>query len=139
MPPPKTTNAPRGTMHGASAQGAVTFTIRATPLPEEITNFLQSNVGIMRKWLHEGHIKGKDETGEFAPEGETASEGEAIAEADSSQVPTVKYADFWPTFTKLCTEAGGQWVNLPTRIVATGPHHAGPNVLVNGTNSGFTS
>lgn len=139
MPPPKTPNAPRGTMHGSSAHGVVTFTIRATPLPEDITNFLQSNVSIMRKWLHEGHIQGKNEMGEFAPEGETASEGEAIAEADSSQVPTVKYADFWPTLTKLCTEAGGQWVNLPARIVATGPHHAGPNVLLNGTNSGFLS
>lgn len=139
MAPPKTQNAPRGTMHGTSAQGAVTFTIRATPLPEEITNFLQSNASIMRKWLREGHVQGQNGTTEFAPEGETASEGEAIAEADSSQVPTVKYADFWPTLTKLCTEAGGQWVNLPSRIVATGPHHAGPNVLVNGTSSGFSS
>ncbi|KAG9087027.1 Cytoplasmic GTPase/eEF2-like protein (ribosomal biogenesis) [Ceratobasidium sp. UAMH 11750] len=138
MPPPKTPNATRGTMHGSSAHGAVNFTIRATPLPETITNFLQANVSIMRKWLREGHVQDTQDSAE----GETtASEGEAAVEADSdaSQVPTVKYADFWPTFTKICTEAGAQWADLPGRVIATGPHHAGPNVLVNGANTGFSS
>jgi ribosome assembly protein 1 len=125
-------------MHGSSAHGAVTFTIRATPLPEVITNFLQANVSIMRKWLHEGHVQNSQDLAEGEA---TTSEDEAIAEADSdsSQIPTVKYADFWPAFTTICTEAGGQWANLPARIVATGPHHAGPNLLVNGTKSGFSS
>ncbi|KAG8686930.1 Cytoplasmic GTPase/eEF2-like protein (ribosomal biogenesis), partial [Ceratobasidium sp. 394] len=125
-------------MHGSSAHGAVNFTIRATPLPETITNFLQANVSIMRKWLREGHVQDTQDSAE----GETtASEGEAAVEADSdaSQVPTVKYADFWPTFTKICTEAGAQWADLPGRVIATGPHHAGPNVLVNGANTGFSS
>ncbi|KAG8698380.1 Cytoplasmic GTPase/eEF2-like protein (ribosomal biogenesis) [Ceratobasidium sp. 395] len=138
MPPPKTPNATRGTVHGSSAHGAVTFTIRATPLPEAITDFLQANISIMRKWLREGHVQNTQDSAEGEA---TASEDEAAVEADSdaSQVPTVKYADFWPTFAKICEEAGTQWANLPSQIVATGPHHAGPNVLVNGANTGFSS
>ncbi|QRW06583.1 Elongation factor Tu GTP binding domain [Ceratobasidium sp. AG-Ba] len=138
MAPPKTANAARGTIHGSSAHGAVSFTIRATPLPEVITDFLQANVSIMRKWLREGHVQNTQDSADG--EG-MATETEAAAEADSdaSQVPTVKYADFWPTFAKICTEAGAQWANLPGQIIATGPHHAGPNLLVNGANTRFSS
>jgi ribosome assembly protein 1 len=139
MHPPKSQSAVRGTIHGASTHGAVTFTIRAVPLPNTITDFLQANVSIMRKWLREGRVQNRAESADFPKRGEAATEEDVTADADSSQVATVKDADFWPTFEKICSEAGSQWADLPARIVVTGPHHAGPNVLVNDMNTGFTS
>jgi ribosome assembly protein 1 len=139
MPPPKSQSAVRGTIHGSSAHGAVTFTIRAVPLPNSISEFLQSNVSIMRKWLREGRVKNESESTEFAEQGKAVTEEDATADADSSQVATVKDVDFWPTFEKTCAEAGKEWSDLPGRIIVTGPHHAGSNVLVGGAGSGITS
>ncbi|CAE6542506.1 unnamed protein product [Rhizoctonia solani] len=139
MPPPKSQSAVRGTIHGSSAHGAVTFTIRALPMPNSITDFLQTNVSIMRKWLREGRVKNESESTEFVEQGLAVTEEDATADADSSQVATVKDIDFWPTFEKICTEAGKEWIDLPGRIIVTGPHHAGPNVLVGGATSGITS
>ncbi|GAB1520782.1 Cytoplasmic GTPase/eEF2-like protein (ribosomal bioproteinsis) [Rhizoctonia solani] len=139
MPPPKSQSAVRGTIHGSSAHGAVTFTIRAAPMPNSITDFLQANVSVMRKWLREGRVKNESESTEFVEQGKAVTEEDVTADADSSQVATVKDVDFWPAFEKLCAEAGKEWTDLPGRIVATGPHHAGPNVLVGGTASGITS
>lgn len=137
MPPPKSQSTVRGVINGASAHGAVTFTVRAVPMPNSITDFLQANVSIMRKWLREGHVQNRNESTEFVEEGKATTEEDATADADSSQVATVKDADFWPSFEKICAEAGTQWADLPGRIIVTGPHHAGPNVLANGTNSGL--
>lgn len=139
MPPPKSQSTVRGAINGTSAHNAVTFTIRAVPLPNDITDFLQANVSIMRKWLREGRVQSQTESTEFTEQGKAVTEEDATADADSSQVATVKDADFWPTFEKMCAEAGGQWADLPGRIIVTGPHHAGPNVLVNSASTGFTS
>ncbi|KAF8755075.1 P-loop containing nucleoside triphosphate hydrolase protein [Rhizoctonia solani] len=117
MPPPKSQSAVRGTIH----------------------DFLQANVSVMRKWLREGRVKNESESTEFVEQGKAVTEEDVTADADSSQVATVKDVDFWPAFEKLCAEAGKEWTDLPGRIVATGPHHAGPNVLVGGTASGITS
>lgn len=136
MPPPKSQSAVRGAITGTIAHGAVTFTVRAVPMPSSITEFLQANVSIMRKWLREGRVQNQNESTEFAEEGKATTEEDVTADADASQVATVKDADFWPTFEKICAEAGTQWADLPGRIIVTGPHHAGPNVLANGANSG---
>ena len=57
MAPPKTPNAPRGTVHGSATHGVVKFTIRASPLPEEIVKFVQNNLLVLRKLLRERKLK----------------------------------------------------------------------------------
>ena len=53
MPPPKTPNAKRGTIHGAAAQNLAKFTIRAAPLPAAIMEFLLDNLAIVRRLAQE--------------------------------------------------------------------------------------
>jgi ribosome assembly protein 1 len=49
MPPPKTKDQPRGTISGAVLGGLISFTVRAIPLPEPITNYLAKQSEMMRK------------------------------------------------------------------------------------------
>src|SRR6267142_2024842 len=51
MAPPKTPGHPRGTVHGASFQNLVTFTIRAVPIPDIIVEFLRSNLTVIKRLI----------------------------------------------------------------------------------------
>jgi len=140
MAPPKTPNAPRGTIHGASAHNVVNFTIRAAPLPESITSFLQSNVSILRKLHREGGFSAQKKASKLPAEGgddlqepDDAIDGEVVRKA------TVKLDEFWPALEKICKEAGGQWADVADRIWAFGPQHVGPNLLIDAIGSSATS
>ncbi|KDQ09890.1 hypothetical protein BOTBODRAFT_116551 [Botryobasidium botryosum FD-172 SS1] len=128
MAPPKTAGAPRGTIHGASAHSAVKFTIRAVPLPESVTEFLQANVSIVKRmYNHENRLHGpKSSRNE-------EEEGGDITGGDVAHKPTVRLEDFWPALEKLLVEAGGEWAGVVDRIWAFGPNRVGPNILVDRT------
>lgn len=57
LAPPKTPNAPRGTIHGSSAHSVVNFTIHASPLPSPILGFIQDNLLVLKKILRERKLK----------------------------------------------------------------------------------
>lgn len=126
MAPVKTPGRPRGTILGSVQAGLVTFTIRAAPLPESITNFLIANLPTLKKLQRDrrlGNAKSipeNDSVDDIRPEG-----------VDASLEVTVE--EFWGRLEGLCTEAGKEWVGVAEQVWAFGPRRIGPNLLIDRT------
>ncbi|KAF8208739.1 P-loop containing nucleoside triphosphate hydrolase protein [Mycena galopus ATCC 62051] len=131
MAPPKTPNAPRGTIHGASSQNIVTFTIRASPLPRIILDFVLDNLVTLKSLQHE-RKGGVDSNDVEMPEGDL--EGPTI-DGNIVRKPNVKPEQFWDALRDKCREAGGEWENISDQIWAFGPQNAGGCILVDSRNS----
>jgi ribosome assembly protein 1 len=118
MAPPKTKGAARGTIHGSLLDGLVTFTIRATPIPPKIIEYLLANTHtIARMVAHR-----QDDTEEEIREEREAGE----AQATRSKTPE----QFWSELEGLCARAGGEWVGAAERIWCFGPKRVGANLLL---------
>ncbi|KAG9010191.1 Cytoplasmic GTPase/eEF2-like protein (ribosomal biogenesis) [Tulasnella sp. JGI-2019a] len=129
MAHPKTPNAARGTIHGSISQNLVTFTIRAVPLPQTVTDFLLSNVSILKRLHREGHVYSQTGGKIHA----TPTEEYLIENTANDEIvrqTTVKPEEFFEALEKLFKEAGGDWVDVADKVWAFGPHRVGPNVLV---------
>ena len=125
MAPPKTPGYPRGTVHGASFQNLVTFTIRAVPLPDVIADFLRSNLVVIKRLL--ANWTRSDST----PSEEVEDEAEkAATTGDILRVPTVHPGQFWNALQAKCDEAGPEWVGIVDNIWALGPQGAGECLLI---------
>jgi ribosome assembly protein 1 len=154
MAPPKTPNAPRGIVHGASAQNLITFTVRAAPLPKPIAEFLRDNTSVLRRLRRErvarealaasaskanaadtlaASVDGLTLDGQVfnsVEDLEAEEEEELDVQTDVVRAPTVRLEQFWPALEALCTKAGGEWTTVPQRVWAFGPHGAGSCLLV---------
>ncbi|KAJ7505490.1 P-loop containing nucleoside triphosphate hydrolase protein [Mycena galericulata] len=130
MAPPKTPNAARGTIHGASSQSIVTFTIRASPLPRLILDFILQNLVTLKNLQHGGD----------AAVDEDDEDGSNI-DGNIVRRPSVKPEQFWDALRAKCQEAGGEWADIAERIWAFGPQNAGGCILVDArnSNSGYSS
>ncbi|KAG1743303.1 P-loop containing nucleoside triphosphate hydrolase protein [Suillus paluster] len=126
MAPPKTQNAPRGTIKGASSQNLVTFSIRSAPVPDVILQFLLHNLTTLRALQEDGQTN-RDTSSSI----DIVSESELVgAQGDVLHTPSVRADQFWNALEEKCNEAGGEWVNMCDRIWAFGPRHAGGCVLI---------
>ena len=124
MPPPKTASAPRGTARGSSSHEIVTFTIRASPLPKDISAFLLQNMYSLKRLLREGGI-------EVSREEVTVLDREGFDPGcDIIHKPTTDLHHFWTALQDICKEVGGEWKDITDRIVSFGPHMAGGCVLI---------
>ncbi|PVF98460.1 P-loop containing nucleoside triphosphate hydrolase protein [Serendipita vermifera] len=143
MAPPKTPNAARGTIHGSSAHSIATFTIRAIPLPQSITTFLQSNQSIIARLERISQHEGHEHEQVTSSNGETIGEGTAedaltadteeeiaISQGELLQKPTVRVDSFWPAFIDVMKKAGGDWARHASQVWAFGPNRTGPNLLL---------
>ncbi|KAG8912311.1 Cytoplasmic GTPase/eEF2-like protein (ribosomal biogenesis) [Tulasnella sp. 417] len=130
MAPPKTPNAKRGTITGSTAQNLVTFTVRAAPLPQAITDFLLANVSILKRLYREGQQKKGGDATSRVDDGAAAAADDADITDEVSRQATVKPEDFWKSLDALCRKAGGEWADIADKIWAFGPHRVGPNILV---------
>lgn len=128
MAPPKTPNQPRGTIIGSVQAGLVTFTIRALPLPESITNFLLVNESNLKKLQRDRRGKTAEEDDDDITDG-VAIEG----------VELVKIEDFWNKLEELLKAAGRDWTGVVDQIWAFGPKRVGPNLLVDRTEGSLRS
>ncbi|KAG2758173.1 P-loop containing nucleoside triphosphate hydrolase protein [Suillus brevipes Sb2] len=127
MAPPKTPNATRGTIKGASTQNLVTFSIRSAPVPDVILQFLLHNLTTLRALQQDGQING-DASGSSM---DIVSESELVGvQGDVLYTPSVRADQFWNALEDKCNEAGGEWVNIIDRIWSFGPRHAGGCVLI---------
>lgn len=128
MAPPKTPNAVRGTMKGASSQNIVTFTLRSAPLPDSILHFIQQNLATLRSLMQE---RKSTDPGISDGDSNTVVEGDRPeVQGDLVHVPSVKPEEFWITLKEKCIEAGGEWVDIVDRIWAFGPQGAGGCLLI---------
>ena len=131
MPPPKTPGAKRGTIHGAVAQNLAQFTIRASPLPSSISEFLLDNLAILRRMQLErkaGEVDASN-AAEGDDEGAGADEDYDV-QGDYIKKPTVKAEQFWDALADKCRAAGGEWADVADKIWAFGPQRMGTCLLI---------
>ena len=131
MVPTRTPNAPRGTIHGSSSSNIVKFTIRASPLPKAILNFVLQNVSIIKKLRHERRTQDSAEAQNKEEEQESDNYGEV------ARKPSVGLESFWEALQKVCEETGGEWADIIEQIWAFGPQKAGGCLLVDKRKSGI--
>lgn len=121
MAPPKTKGSARGTIHGSLLDGLVTFTIRATPLPPNIIEFLLSHTSSLSRMV----AQRRDETSEEEEVREEREAGESQQETRAMGVE-----QFWTALADLFQKAGGEWVGAAERIWCFGPKRIGANILL---------
>ncbi|KAG6910698.1 hypothetical protein DXG01_008742 [Tephrocybe rancida] len=133
MAPIKTPNAIRGTIHGSSSSNIVKFTIRASPLPQDILDFVLQNISILKKFQHDRRARDSAEAQDKA----LTEEQEGIdIYGDVVRKPNVAPEQFWDALQKVCKDAGGEWSDVPDRIWAFGPQKAGGCLLIDARKSG---
>ncbi|KAF7299201.1 hypothetical protein MIND_00868800 [Mycena indigotica] len=127
MAPPKTPNATRGTMLGTSSQGVVSFTIRASPIPRPILDFILQNLAI---------LKTLQQTGKGSTEEQDGDDEQAnIIDGTVMRKPSVQPEKFWTTLHEKCTQVGGEWIDVVERIWSFGPQNAGGCILIDSRKS----
>ena len=100
MAPPKTPGAPRGTVHGASSQNILVFTLRATPLPSPILEFILENLATLRQ-LHLNQTSERDNE-QFA--GDNDELDGVDLHGDIVRKPNINRDQFWDAFHNICKE-----------------------------------
>ncbi|THH31171.1 hypothetical protein EUX98_g3005 [Antrodiella citrinella] len=134
MAPPKS-GGKRGVIHGATVRDLVKFTIRAVPLPQEISKFLLDNLAILRQLERERSSKASEQT-TVAADGDIEDEVDLQGEIIKRQ--TIKPEDFWSALTTVCEKVGGEWLSIQDKLIAFGPQRAGTCLLCDGRNKGTT-
>lgn len=125
MAPPKTPNAPRGTIKGSASQDLVRFTIRAVPLHKDILQFILDNIVTLKK------LQQERKTGETLSEEEAEGiEEGANIHGDVVRRPSVRPEQFWDALDETCKAARGEWEGIVDRIWSFGPQRAGGCLLI---------
>jgi ribosome assembly protein 1 len=127
MAPPRTFNAPRGTIRGTTSQNHVRFTIRTVPLPKDILEFILDNIAPLKLL----QLEGDSGRSHIPADGDV----EFDVHDDMFRRPSVKPEQFWDALTEKCNLSGGQWEGLTDKIWAFGPQKAGGCVLVDARNT----
>jgi len=117
-------------MHGSSAYSIANFTIRAVPLPSNITEFLKANELVIKRLERERLQSETQEHSLVSNDEDDNMISTAAAEGDLIQRPTVRAEDFWGVFDELLDKLGGDWKGSGKRIWAFGPNGTGPNLLI---------
>lgn len=123
MAPIKTSNAPRGTMRGSSANKVVTFTIRAVPVPTAILDFILENIMALKTLI-------QDKRDQQVEEGEQ----DLDLDGDVIRKSTITPDQFWDVFAEKCKDVGGEWEDVAVRTWAFGPQKAGGCLLIDARN-----
>lgn len=122
MVPTKTPNAPRGTIKGSSSQQVVSFTIRASPLPTPILDFILQNLEVWKTLQHNRKVQQGNAS--------ELDEKEAENYGDIVRKPTVTPEQYWDSLEEKCKEVGGEWAGIVDKIWAFGPQTAGGCLLI---------
>lgn len=143
MAPPRTPNAPRGTVNGSSVHSVAKFSIRAAPLPEVILSFLRDNLLILKKLQRERKLQelssdlANIENGQLEKDEDDVDFEEGVSMyGDVYRKPTVRLEQFWSKLDQLCKAAGTEWKDLADKVWAFGPQSAGGCVLVDAREGG---
>src|SRR5882762_10053343 len=135
MAPPKTPDAPRGTIKGTAYHNLVKFTIRATPLPDNILHFILDNIATLKQLQHQhkmGDPLSVDDVGNIDEEG-------ANLRGDVTRKPSVRPDEFWAALANICEAVGGEWKDVAERAWSFGPQPAGGCLLIDARKNSFHS
>ncbi|KAF3930533.1 hypothetical protein ABW19_dt0202315 [Dactylella cylindrospora] len=127
MPPPKNPNLPRGTVVASTPGKHVAFRLRVRPLPVQAIDYLQENVGTLKKFYAE-KIAGQQEQDN---DDLTLTAGEAEGCLAIGEFETGLQSALTAGATK---DTKDVWANVVSKISSFGPRRAGPNILID--NSG---
>lgn len=137
MAPPKDKTLPRGTVIGATASKQITIRIRVRPLPSAVTEFLEKNVGAVRRLYSERRAEEKSKRGGLDDPG-------ALSRDDADYAPTadgslLSLLEFKENLRAIFANEKGQlevWADVVEKIAAFGPRRTGPNLLIDVTEHG---
>jgi len=132
MAPSKTEGASRGTIKSSISNNLVSYSIRAIPLPEEVTRFLLANSSTMRTLLSNRTADEKEAGAEAVDNAVAAARVNSGEGEEDLASRTVRPEDFWKALETILEGAGGEWKDkkLLEKIWAFGPRRMGPNLLV---------
>ncbi|KAF3908492.1 hypothetical protein ABW21_db0204778 [Orbilia brochopaga] len=128
MPPPKNPNLPRGTVVVSTPGRHFTFRLRVRPLPAQATEYLEDNVGSLKRFLAEKHA-GQHEH----------DSNELMLTAGEEAKGCLPIEDFENGLQAALTagatkDTKNMWANAVSRISSFGPRRAGPNILIDNAN-----
>ena len=138
MAPPKDKVLSRGTVVGVTTSKQITVRLRVRPLPASVTEFLEKNVGAIRRLYAER--KAEDEARRAGAE--KIDEGaEVDGTGDSADISNdlLSLSEFKRELASAFAENEDQhevWANGVERISAFGPRRTGPNLLIDATKGG---
>lgn len=122
MAPPKALDgAPRGTVTTTLAGGAVTLTVRARPLPSDVTAFLIAHSATIKR-IHASTRTAADDLDAGIERAATS----ALTGADA----VLSADEFWTQLERLFEQAGEGWTDAASKIWSFGPKRLGSNVLI---------
>ena len=127
MAPPKTPGAKRGTIQGTITNNLVKFTIRATPIPETIVEFLRDNLATLKRMEQE---QGSADRGSSTGRDEYDEEEDYDTQGEVARKPSIKPEEFWDGLQEVCQKAGGEWADVADKLWAFGPQKVGSCMLI---------
>ena len=116
-------------MLGGSSSSVVKFTIRASPLPPAISEFVLQNLAILKKLQNDRKFKDTQETVTEDPHFAGEMQG------DMARIPGVTPENFWTTLDKICQQEGGEWADIAEGTWAFGPQKVGGCLLIDARHS----
>ncbi|KAF2835415.1 P-loop containing nucleoside triphosphate hydrolase protein [Patellaria atrata CBS 101060] len=145
MNPPRDPNLPRGTVVGVTTSKQVTVRLRVRPLPAAVTEFLDKNSSIIKRFYSERKAReqrhmAQDEEDDSSEE---ETDDEAIKEEDLDVIDTgasMTLQEFKDKLRDAFAEAKGErdvWTGVVDKIAAFGPRRVGPNILIDMTKDGI--
>ncbi|MCJ1272140.1 Cytoplasmic GTPase/eEF2-like protein (ribosomal biogenesis) [Lobaria immixta] len=137
MAPPKDKSLPRGTVIGVTASKQITIRLRVRPLPFAVTEFLEKNVGAVRRLYSERRAEEESRRG-------VLDDPEALSRDDADHGPTAdgslfSLPEFKEKLRAVFAKEKGQsevWADVVEKIAAFGPRRTGPNLLIDITEHG---
>ncbi|KAK6350065.1 Elongation factor-like GTPase 1 [Orbilia brochopaga] len=128
MPPPKNPNLPRGTVVVSTPGKHFTFRLRVRPLHSQATEYLEDNVGSLKRFLAEKHAGQHEHDGD-----------ELVLTAGEEAKGCLPIEEFEKGLQAALTAGATKdtknvWANAASRISSFGPRRAGPNILVDNAN-----
>lgn len=140
MKPPANKDLGRGAAVGTTSSKQATITVRARPLPTEVTEFLLKHAGSVKRLYAE--IKKTEVGGSAVDEGEDNSidiekvDAEELAEEGGAALST---DELRTELQKILEKGKGKetWKGIIDKIAAFGPRRIGPNLLIDATKDGI--
>jgi ribosome assembly protein 1 len=117
----------RGVVNGASTQNLVKFSIRASPLPKSLLDFILDNITILKKFQLE---RDTDSSSSVPDDPDFDDSDRMDTYGEVARKPTVTADLFWTALEKECKNLGGEWKDIVDRIWAFGPQRAGGCILI---------
>ncbi|KAF9159934.1 Cytoplasmic GTPase/eEF2-like protein (ribosomal biogenesis) [Actinomortierella ambigua] len=134
----KVDNAPRGTIMATTQNRHVRFTVRAVPIPNEITQYLAGHTEQIQSYVESAKGDGRQEDrvvvislGEDEKEELSAEGKEDEAEGKRREEQVKRATKIQKDLEPLFAEAGDEWKGKEKDILAFGPRRVGPNLLIN--------